>query len=352
MMAMIFLFIFALFGPVSTNSAQSVPVECPLPPYQLLLQAPARSEVDDSGALVVDGARVELPAGLTVRHHIWSDDGEVLLISATSPEFDSRVFAYRDGELTEVLGADHLLALREDGFRDAVTLFDPAFIPGTHTVLFNTEVLSDAEGIYVEVPLDLWSLDLDSGELTEILPYGEGGEVHIAPDGSTIVLLGIDFIRQIDLDGGNPRTLFEGTVALGVGHGLAYPDLVWDNEADIGDEVESRLIFDGPSQFLPLEWLSPDGYSAAQWAWQDASARQNPIFDVTVYRPDAEPLLVDSVQILSNGTSPFIRWDDPTHLTYGYIDSENTVTSWRADLCGEITELEPYQSTPVEVLSR
>src|SRR5690606_12320630 len=118
-----------------------------------------------------------------------------------SPDFDSRVLVYRDGAQTEVLGADDLLALRDEEFRDAVTLYNPAFVPGTHTVLFNTELLSDAEGIYVEIPLDLWSLDLDSGELTEILPYGEAGQFEIAPDGQSVVLLGNGFIRQITFDG-------------------------------------------------------------------------------------------------------------------------------------------------------
>lgn len=381
MMTMILLLVLALLIPVSESHAQPTPVECPLPPYQLPLQTPDRAVVDDAGQLSVDGVPVELPDGLTVHQQLWSDDGDILLIAATSPEFDSRVFTYRDGTLTEILGADELLALRAEGFKEAVTIYDAVFVPGTHTVLFNTELLTDGNGIYVEIPSDLWSLDLDSGELTGILTDGEGGKIHVAPDSSTVVLLGYDFIRQLDLDGGNARTLFEGTVAIGISHGAAYPDLVWDNEADIptfrvlllpafdpnignfdvpfevhefvlGAEVESRLIFDGPSEFLPLGRLSPDGNSVAQWVWLDASATQNPSFDVTVLRPDTEPLLLASVQISANGVTPFIRWDDPMHLTYGYIDTENTVTSWRADLCGEITELEPYQSSMADVLSR
>lgn len=378
-MMTLFLLILALFAPVSTNSAQPAPVECPLPPYQLPLLAPSRSAVDDSGVISVDGTPVEMPGGLTVRQHIWSDDGEVLLISATSPEFDSRVFSYRDGGLDEVLGADDLLALRDEEFRDAVTLYNPVFVPGTHTVLFNTEILSDAEGIYVEVPMDLWSLDLDSGDLTQILPYGEAGEIHVAPDGSTVVLLGYDFIRQINLDGSNPRTLFEGTVAMGLGHGANYPDLVWDNDAEtptfrvllfpaynqnsggldvpfevrefvLGDDIESRTILEGPSIFFPKARLSPDGYRVANWWWTDENSIE--AFDVTVYQPDTEPVVLGSFEIANPGGSAFIRWDDETHLTYGHIDLENMVTARRADLCGEITELEPYQSSMAEVLSR
>ena len=375
MMMTLFLLIFALFVPVSANSAQPAPMECPLPPYQLPLQIPPRSFFDSAGNLIIHGIddAFDVPDGFTVRHHLWSDDGEVMLVTVTSAELDSRVLVYREGTQTEVLGADELLTLRDEEFRDAVTLYNPAFVPGTHTVLFNTEILSDAEGIYVEVPLDLWSLNLDTGELTEILPYGEAGQFHIAPDGQSVVLLGIDYIRQIDIDGGNPRNLFEGTVAIGLGHGLGYPDFVWDNSADIltfrvllfpaydpnssglyvpfevheftlGETPESRVILEGPSVFVPPAWLSPDGYRVAYWAWQDNTVADK--FDVVVISPDAKPLLLATVETPGGGISPFVRWSDETHLVYGYTDAnnDNWVTSWMADLCGEIMELEPYQA--------
>ena len=42
-MMTLILIILALFVPVSANSAQATAVDCPLPPYQLPLEAPARS---------------------------------------------------------------------------------------------------------------------------------------------------------------------------------------------------------------------------------------------------------------------------------------------------------------------
>jgi len=373
MMMTLFLLLIALFVPVSTSSAQPEPVDCPLPPYQLPLEVPPRSFFDSAGNLVINGtdSAFDVPEGFTVRHHIWSDDGELMLVTVTSADFDSRVLVYRDGAQSEVLGADDLLALRNEEFRDAVTLYNPAFVPGTHTVLFNTELLSDAEGIYVEVPLDLWSLDLDTGEVSEILPYGEAGQFEIAPDGQSVVLLGNGYIRQIGIDGSDPRDLFEGTVAIGLGHGLGYPDFVWDNDAEIstfrvllfptydpnssglyvpfevrefvlGETPESRMILEGPSIFIPSAWLSPDGTRVAYWTWQDNTVAD--VFDVVVVSPDAEPLLLASVETPGGGISPLVRWSDETHLVYGYTDAnnDNTVTSWMADLCGEITALEPY----------
>ena len=380
MKTMILLLVLALLIPVPISQAQPTPVECPLPPYQLPLQAPERTVIDEAGQLFVDGAETPLDLdGLTPTEILWSDDGEILLIQANSPDFESHVFAYRDGELTGVIGGETLSGMRTEEFRDAVKIFNPVFIPGTHIVLFNTEVLSDAEGVDVEMPLDLWSLDVDSGELTGILPYGEAGEIHVAPDGSTIVLVGYDFIRQMDTDGGNPRTLFEGDVAVGAGHGAFYPDLVWDNDADIptfrvllntggidgvmgtsfevrefvlDEQATNSVILSGPVTNFPVAHLSPDGYKVASWSWQGDGSSSTPFFDVTVYQSDAEPLVIDSFEITNRGGSAFVRWNDETHLTYGHIDEGNTVTAKRADLCGEITELEPYQASMAEVLSR
>lgn len=375
MMMTIFLMLLALFVPLSTSSAQPEPVDCPLPPYQLPLEIPPRSFFDSAGNLIISGtdSAFEVPEGFSVRHHLWSDDGEVMLVTVTSADFDSRVLVYRDGAQSEVLGAEDLFALRDDEFRDAVTLYNPAFVPDTHTVLFNTELLTDAEGIHVEVPLDLWSLDLDTGGLTELLPYGEAGQFEIAPDGQHVVLLGNGYIRQIDIDGSNSRDIFEGTVAIGLGHGLGYPDLVWDKDAKIptfrvllfptydpnssglyvpfevrefvlGEAVESRTVLEGPSIFVASAWLSPDGYRVAYWTWQDNTVAD--VFDVIVVSPDTEPLLLATVETPSGGISPFVRWSGETHIVYGYTDAnnDNTVTSWIADLCGEITPLEPYQT--------
>lgn len=360
---------------VSPAAAQPEPIDCPLPPYQLPLQAPERSFVDDAGDLYVSGvdAPVALPDDLVVREHIWSDDGAVMLVTAAAPDYsDSRVFAYRDGALAELLSHDDLLALRDDDFRDAVTLMNPEFVPGTHTVLFNTEVLAlDPGGIHVELPLDLWSLDLDTGELAEIYAYGEGGKFHIAPDGSTLVLMNVDRIWQAGLDGSGERTLYEGAVGIGFGHGYGHPALVWDYEAEIptfrvllfpsydpntggldapfevreftlGDEIAGRTVSSGPSAFLPAAYLSPGGYRVAQWQWQDNTTAET--FDVIVYSPDGAPVTLASVDVPRGGISPFVRWDDAAHLTYGYTDgnADNLVTAWRADLCGEIIELEPY----------
>ncbi len=352
-----------------TMVVQPPPIECPLPPYQLPLLPPERASIDANGDVVVSGVETpfDLPGDLVAQSLLWSDDGEALLIEARDG-FTLGVFAVQAGELKPMLDNETLLALRTEDFRDAVTLFNPAFVPGTHTVLFNTEVLSDAEGIYFELPLDLWSLDLDSGALTELLPYGEAGRFAISPDGQQIVLMDFDSIWVTDINARNPRSLYDGTVWIGVGGGVIEPAIVWDGEAAVptlramlfpefdpnagrfdapfavyefmlGAEPSSTVLFSGQTDFLMAATLSPDGYRVVEWRWNEPL---NPVaVDVWITSygdPTDEAGTIARLLTIFDvpqGVSPFVEWADETHLLFGYFLGEERV-EWRIDLCGEI----------------
>lgn len=371
MILILLAFLLALLGVIPV-AAQPAPLECPLPPYQLPLVAPDRAAIDDNGDVIVNGvdAPFDLPNDLIARRVIWSDDGEVILVDA-SQGFARAVFAIRDGALTQLLDSDDLLALRMEDFRDAVALFNPEFVPGTHTVLFNTQVLTDAEGIYFELPYDLWSLDLDSGVLTEILPYGTGGQFAISPDGQHLVLMNFNAIWTTDITGQNPRPLFEGTVWIGLGESIIEPTVVWDYEREVptfrtmlfpdhdpnmgmfdapfrvyeftlGDEVTSELLFSGQTEFLMNPKLSPDGYRVAEWRWQDLSQQQTVDLWLTSYGdPENEAGTVQTLLTsfdVPSGVAPFVQWADETHLLFGHFVRDGRVES-RIDLCGEIVPL-------------
>jgi hypothetical protein len=112
----------------------------------------------------------------------------------------------------------------------------------------------------------------------------------------------------------------------------------------LGEQLDSHLIASGPVAFFPGVELSPDGYRAVHWVWQDNTSATT--FNVVMTSPDAAPQLIASVDVPGGGISPFVQWADDTHITYGFTDAnnDNWVTWWRADLCGEIIELEPYQA--------
>lgn len=366
------LLILAVFATAIPAAAQPQPIECPLPPYQLPLLAPERAFIDEDGDVAISGVDTpfNLPDGLRARQLLWSDDGEVLVVLA-SDRFFVGVFAYKDVEMTQIVTNEHMLGLRSEDFRDAVYPMNPQFVPGTHTLLFNTEVFTDAEGIYFEIPLDLWALNLDSGLLTELLPYGEAGQFHVSPDGQFIVLMTHDTIRVTDTNAQNPVVLFEGTVAIGLGESVMYPDLVWDFEAEVptfrtlltpyhdpntgrfdspfvvyeatlGSEPAFEQLFSGQQAFFPSISLSPDGYRVSEWRWRDPARGQ--VVDLYVTPADGPsdeagtaPVLLTTFEV-PQGVAPFVQWDDATHLRYGHYLPDGRA-EWRIDLCGEIVEL-------------
>lgn len=373
MFLVVFTLLIALFG-VFPAAAQPAPVECPLPPYQLPLVAPDRASIDENGDVLVAGIDTpfDLPDGLAAHRVLWSDDGEVVLVEA-GRDRTRAVFSIRDGVLTQVLDNDDLMALRTEDYRAAVMLFNPAFVPGTHTVLFNTELRVDFEGIYFELPYDLWSLDLDSGELTEVLPYGTGGQFAISPDGGHLVLMNFNAIWTTDINGENPRPLFEGTVWIGLGESIQEPPVVWDAERDVstfrtilypdhdpnmgmfdapfrvyeftlGAEPTAEVLFSGQTDFLLNPKLSPDGYRVVEWRWHDLSDQRRVDLWLTSYGDPQDEAgtaqtLLTSFEVPS-GVAPFVRWADETHVLFGHHTRGGRVES-RIDLCGEIVPLSP-----------
>lgn len=75
------------------------------------------------------------------------------------------------------------------------------FIPGTHQLLLNTRGLFEGPGLVKNN--DLLQLDSDTGQLTKLLPRGQGGDFHPSPDGDRLVLVQPDNVSMADIDGSN-----------------------------------------------------------------------------------------------------------------------------------------------------
>lgn len=379
------LLILAALSAIMPAAAQPLRDDCPLPPYQLPLLPPAPGVVED-GQFFISGqdTPVTLPDGLIAVNVIWSDDGEVALIEAQTDEvdyrifndIDYRVFSYSDGTLTELLDQAALMAVRDEEFAAVVTLFNPAFIPGTHTVLTNTRIMPNGGGIYFEIPRDLWSLDVDSGEFTTLLPYGEAGQFSISPDGQYLVIETMQQMLLTDINGQNARVITDDSPAIGVGEAVQYAPVVWLPNAEqptfrtlmfpaydplqpklslpyelreytISDDITVEVLMTGPTDLLFTAVLSPDGASVAQWSWDN---NNNPnAMVITAQTLGGEQVVLAKADTTNPGSLvQFIEWADATHITFGwteYMSEGQLVSSWRVDLCGDVVALEPYTIT-------
>ena len=77
------------------------------------------------------------------------------------------------------------------------------FIPGTHTVVFNTYPQFNAPGFLDNK--DLWYINVESGERRSFLSPGQAGHFYFSPDGTQMALVTPTQIDLLNTDGSNRR---------------------------------------------------------------------------------------------------------------------------------------------------
>lgn len=144
---------------------------------------------------------------------IISDDGEWIAFGfnedINTRDSDVQLMAVRfDGSERKTLITEkeltNLVFAQQEFYEDvnAIWIWKIQFIPNTHSLLFTT---LPERGYGLNGNYDLWLLDVETGELRNILPVGEGGIFSISPNGQEVALIKPDSISLIKSDGSNLR---------------------------------------------------------------------------------------------------------------------------------------------------
>jgi hypothetical protein len=168
----------------------------------------------------------KLPGGLRVA---FINDGNVCLWAAETKDARRLTNAgdiapplklSDDGELVAFVRDGALWALASDGGGERrllnlddlstaeaadvdATLTHFEWVPGTHTLAFNTRLHGDAS----RLADDLHLVDADNLEHTVLLPRGEGGEFFFSPDGSRVAIVTTGDISLVDVDDPQRRSI-------------------------------------------------------------------------------------------------------------------------------------------------
>ena len=182
------------------------PTDTPAPPETPASSVPHVVYVDggDLWLWTEAGGAVELYSGETVEKVIISPDAEVIAFTTVDSDFTVlgmwRIYSDGTGLQRLVSGADFVsLTTDEDALGAAPYLWQ--FIPGTHTLAFNTRLIFEGPGLAIQD--DIRHLDLDSGSLSTFLSPGTGGNFYYSPDGSQIALTTPESVSLINADGTN-----------------------------------------------------------------------------------------------------------------------------------------------------
>jgi hypothetical protein len=264
----------------STPTPEPLPTETPLPqptavPVQLQIALLNTATDLLLWQETTQTLRTLLPAtdGLDVR---LSDDGTRLAFIKDIDFGQVELWVVNtDGtNARQLLSVDALRAL--DPPAAGVTIFQWAWIPGTHTLAFNTVEYVQAPGQFLND--DLHFLDADTGELSTQLTPGTGGNFVFSPDGQQYALIGFDndagegSISLLNTDGTNIRTnVLTYPYVLTYSEYQYYADPVWSPDStflrvaippqdSLGDPTSHTLLWeiplDGSTGFLLGEVLT------------------------------------------------------------------------------------------------
>ena len=280
-----------------------------------------------------------------------SGDGSVVAFVRHLDEYRAELWAInRDGtdERLLVTAAD-LAAF--DPPAEGVKPAQFAWVPGTHTLLFNTRQVGYGL-VYYD---DLRSTEADSRVMQTLLTPGSGGQFSISPDGSQVALITAQTISLINTDGSRLR---EGLVS--------YPPVVTESEfrfyAAPVWAVDSRSLLVAipsaepslPDATLSIWFIPVDGTTGTRLATFSVG-RWNINFPA-VFSPDSAHIAF--VTLGEEGLSLNIaRVDGSEHVTFaidspdflGWTDAEH-FTFMRAGIPQRGTvggDFEPFDLTAV-----
>ena len=193
-----------------TDSGNVWWIDGPSPPVQLSSSGYAGEVlISDDGSLAA-----------FVRNNWEEDVYEIRVVSTDGgPERVSLDQNDTDG-LYPLDGAKHILPSQIE------------FIPGSHSLMFNTQATFEGPGLFKFD--DLLMLDLDTDELTRVLPPGSGGDFTISPDGSKVALIKPTEIGFSASDGTNLQSgLVNYEPVITYSEFSFYPLVTWSPDSNV-----------------------------------------------------------------------------------------------------------------------
>jgi Tol biopolymer transport system component len=140
-----------------------------------------------------------------------SDDGEWVAFLRPVDDFHIELWGVNlssreERKLVSVADLDKIGGGVRDPSAVAVNPYQYEWIPGSHTLAFNTQQVFQGPGLSLLDDLNL--VNADSGEITYLLLSGWGGNFIYSPDGSQISISTPAKIFLSDADGSNYREVF------------------------------------------------------------------------------------------------------------------------------------------------
>jgi hypothetical protein len=276
---------------------------------------------------------------------LWTEDGgerqlttdggvgQVLLSD------DKRLVAFRRGNGLWAINADgsdeRQLVKESDlpfpqegdlaGLVTGMTVYQVAWIPGTHQLLFNTAPQLDAPGLFLSD--DLWYVDAGSLFLDYLFPPGDGGRFTIAPNGKRVALTSPESIYLTTVTGEDKQRIFSYTPVSTYSEVQYYARPVWSPTSDVlGVVIPPPDPLFMENQAFGIWRLPTDGTPA----WLAGTLDVHPLLPDPVINPTLEMIAYPSSSKIDPEQTDlfFVRWDDALGDPMFYASQVGSFYDW------------------------
>ena len=286
--------------------------------------------IDDSDLwLWTEGsAAVELydDATLDVRDVRISEDGLVVVFTLQdSFNFIGLWAINTDGSnIRQLIDLATINAMSTEPAAVGVSPYRWDFVPGTHTIAFNTRLQFEGPGLFIQDDLRL--VDADTAILSTLLTPGNAGQFYYSPDGSQIALVKPSSISLINADNSNRRDsvlTYDPIITYSEFQWYALPRWSTDSSAlavvipsaDVLDIASTIELYDIPLDGSPAVFL---GFTAAVAPIRNQAPTISPDLSMVAFTRRVGPIdsILDELQFLNPSSGVITLYYTATNLDF------------------------------------
>jgi len=223
---------------------------------------------------------------------LWSQDAGTTALTSTGGVNSVKISD--DGEVVAFVRGLELWAVNSDGtgerklisIEDIAAMVEPGdpgvrlyrivWVPGTHTVAFNTHLHLEIGFVLND---DLHLVNADTLEQKVLLPRGKGGEFYYSPDGRQIAIVRTGTITLVDAEGQNLRDALTYTPPATYSEAAFYAQPVWAvDSGSLRVFIPPVDLQAQPPQLGSVWHLRVDGRPASLIGTIAARAGSQPVF--------------------------------------------------------------------------
>ncbi len=288
-------------APTAEGSTAEVPTEEPTPEPPAILRV-AFVKDGDVWYWEEGGAANQITSLGDVGGVYLSDDGVVAAFTRRHDWNNLEIYAVNtDGTNVRSLVtlADFSGMVTFPGALSAVP-YRIDWVPGTHTLAFNTRMTFEGPGLIL--PDELRLVDADTATISLLMPPGTAGDFYYSPDGSQIAITNADFISVVDADGTNRRDLLTFPIVITYSEYNYYPPVSWSPDSTfLRGAIPPADPLASPPDPTTIWHLPADGSPASAIA----TVPTVPFFQEAVHiSPDASKIAY--LSIVTAGAPPIV----------------------------------------------